>query len=229
MEFGIIAEGKGDCAVLKNIIVGVLGLEEEDIRFLRPEFGMDNTEKATYTNMNADEFGSWTLIKKDCEAQTKLKNFLESPIAGERYIVIQIDTAECEQKGYGVIRPDKNLESYSDTLRNLVVQKINEWLEGKWSAQIRYAICIEEMEAWIHTLYEEKDSTIPLQAKEAFQKQRSRNKKFDKQLKKLQQKTEFEKSDFYSKDFRKNKLLQKSLANNQSLQAFVVSLEELSK
>lgn len=114
-----------------------------------------------------------------------------------------------------------------------MVDKVNEWLEGNWTGQICYAICIEETEAWVHTLYENKDTSIPLQSKEAFQKhlqkQRIKNKKLDKQLQKLQQKLTFDKSDFLSKGFRKKKLLQKALTNNQSLQAFVVSLENLEK
>ncbi len=231
MEFGIIAEGRGDCAVLENILIGLFDLEGEDIRFFRPSFSRDNTDKGTYRNMSEEEFGSWTLVKKDCEEQHHFRNFFNNPIAGERYMIVQIDTAECEEKGYDVKRPDKKAADYCDTLRNLVIDKINEWLEDNWAEEVCYAICIEEMEAWIHTLYENKDTSIPLQAKETFQKyfqkQRIKNKKIDKVLRKLQQKSEFDKANFLSKGFRKNKKLQNALDNNRSLQAFVVSLEDL--
>lgn len=108
MEFGIIAEGKGDCAVLRNILLGLFDLEVEDIRFFRPSFSQDNTDKAAYTNMSEEEFGSWTLVKKDCQEQHHFRNFLDSPIGGEKYMIVQIDTAECEEIGYDVKRPNKN-------------------------------------------------------------------------------------------------------------------------
>ena len=228
MEIGIIAEGKGDCAVLQNILMGIFPeLDEEDIRFLRPDFNLDNTDKAAYANMQADEFGSWTLVKKDCLEQVKFQRFLDSPILGERYIIVQIDTAECEEKGYDVVRPDKKSEDYCTVLRELVIGKIDEWLQGTWTAQIHYAICIEEMEAWVHTLYETKDTSRSITAKETFQKivskKRKTDKKFDKKIKNL--KTEFDLSLFLSKDFRKicSKKNINKLANNESLKTFVLS------
>ena len=234
MEIGIIAEGKGDCAVLQNILMGIFeDLDAEDIRFLRPEFITDNTDKSAYQNMTAEQFGSWTLVKKDCETQHPFINFLDSPIAGEKYIVIQIDTAECEEVGYDVERPAKTDVDYCEKLRNNVVDKINEWLQNNWQDEIFYAICIEEMEAWIHTLYENKDTSKPLNAKETFQKflnkKRRINKKLDKQMNKLNQKPEFNKAQFLSKDFKKitSKKGQKVLENNESLKAFILSLDAI--
>ena len=235
MEIGIIAEGKGDLAVLENIIVGVLDLDSEDIRFLRPELNQDNTDKAkaTYQNMSAKEFGGWSLVKQDCEQQHKLKTFFEdNPFLEEdKYLVIQIDTAECENTGYDVKRPDKADENYCEELRNVVIDKINSWLGNQWKNQIHYAICIEETEAWVHTLYEDKDTSKPLNAKEAFQKylnkERGRSNKLKKQLQKLTNKPEFDKSLFISKGFRKlsSKKGKKVLENNQSLKVFVEKLE----
>lgn len=232
MEIGIIAEGKGDCAVLRNLLMGVFeDLDEENIRFLRPEFTTDNTDKSAYENMTAGEFGSWTLVKTDCETQHPFINFLDNPIVGEKYIIIQIDTAECEEIGYNVERPVKNEVDYCGKLRNNVVDKINEWLQNNWQNQIFYAVCIEEMEAWIHTLYENKDTSKPLNAKETFEKflnkKRKTDKKFDKQMRQLNQKLTFEKSEFLSKDFQKinTKKGRKVLENNESLKDFVSSLE----
>lgn len=231
MEFGIIAEGKSDCIILENILLGLFDLEQEDIRFFRPSFSRDNTDKGTHPNMSEEEFSSWTLVKKDCQEQHHFKNFLDNQIAGEKYMIVQIDTAECEEIGYDVKRPNKNDDTYCENLRNLVIDKINEWLEGNWSGQVCYAICIEEMDAWVHALYENKDTSIPFNPKETFQKYLSKrqikDKKLNKQLQKLKQKPITSKADFLSKGFRKNKLLQKALKSNHSLQAFVVALENL--
>ena len=222
MEIGIIAEGRGDCAVLQNILMGFLDLDEEDIRFLRPDFNVDNTDKTA--------FGSWTLVKKDCEEGFKLDTFLNSPIAGERYIIIQIDTAECELPNYDIKRPNKKEPTYCETLRNEVINKINEWLNNQFSENIFYAICIEEMEAWIHTIYENKDTSIPVNAKEAFEKylnkQGRKDKKLDKQLNQLKHQKAFKQSKALSKAFQKlnTKKSQKVLDNNESLKAFIDSL-----
>jgi len=131
-----------------------------------------------------------------------------------------------------VSRLDKKEENYCENLRSLVVDKINNWLgSNSWNSQIEYAICIEEMEAWIHTLYENKDTSKSINAKETFQKylskQRKKDKKLDKSLQKLQQKPEFEVADFLSKDFRKLKNIKKALKNNQSLAIFVLAIEQL--
>lgn len=234
MEIGIIAEGKGDCAVLQNILMGIFeDLDEEDIRFLRPEFTKDNTDKSAYKNMSAEQFGSWTLVKKDCETQYPFVNFLDNPVAGEKYIIVQIDTAECEETGYDVKRPAKSDADYCKKLRSNVVDKINIWLQNNWKNQVFYAICIEEMEAWIHTLYENKDTSKPLNAKETFQKfinkKKRKDKEFNKSWSKLNQKPEFEKAKFISKGFQKlsSKKGQKVLKNNESLKAFSNSLETI--
>jgi hypothetical protein len=44
MRIGVIAEGRGDLAVLTNIFKGQLGLDSEDIQYLRPEYSLDETE-----------------------------------------------------------------------------------------------------------------------------------------------------------------------------------------
>lgn len=183
--------------------------------------------------MAAEQFGPWTLVKKDCETQIPFTNFLNNPIAGEKYIIVQIDTAECEEMGYDVERPAKTDVNYCEKLRNKVVDKINEWLQNNWQNEVFYAICIEEMEAWIHTLYEGKDTSKPLNAKETFEKLLNKKRKNDKQLNKkineLKQKSEFDKAHFLSKNFQKitSKKGRKVLENNESLKAFVLSLETI--
>lgn len=233
MEIGIIAEGKGDCAVLSNILQGILDVEAEDIRFLRPEFSLDNTDKAAYHNMQANEFGSWTLVKKDCEEQFKFRAFLDSPIAGERYIVVQIDTAECEQIGYDIARPNKQSGTYSADLLNQVKNRINEWLNDNWQGQILYAICIEETEAWVHALYENRDTSKAMNAKEKFnsyvRKLKQKDKTFNRNLQRIPKNSEFAQADFLSTEFRKmkSKRAKQVYGNNESLRTFVLSVEQL--
>ena len=233
MQIGIIAEGKGDCAVLQNILWSVLK-DEDDVRFLRPEFDLDETDlqDSAYKTMTEDEFSSWTLVQKDCAHQTKLQSFLvdDNIFAEERKLIIQIDTAECELENYEVIRPTKDA-NYCTNLRTAVINKINTWLSNLYSEQLYYAVCIEEMEAWLLPLYEAKDSSKHADPKRKFEalvrKKRSTDKNFNKKVQALSQKSEFEKMDFYSADFKKSKKLKNALKYNQSLSDFVISLKPI--
>jgi hypothetical protein len=234
MQIGVIAEGKGDCAVLQNILGTVLKDKDVDVRFLRPEFDLDETDlqDGAYKTMSEDEFSSWTLVQKDCVNQTKLQSFLvdDNIFVEERKIVIQIDTAECELENYDVIRPKKDA-NYCTNLRTAVIHKINTWLSNLYTGQLYYAVCIEEMEAWLLPLYESKDSSKHTDPKRKFdtivQRKRNTDKKFNKEVQALSQKLEFEKMDFYSADFKKSKKLNNALKYNQSLNDFVVSLKPI--
>jgi hypothetical protein len=233
MQIGIIAEGKGDCAVLQNILWSVLK-EEDEVRFLRPEFDLDETDlqDSAYKAMTEDEFSSWTLVQKDCVSKTRLQSFLvdDNIFVEERSIIIQIDTAECELEHYEVTRPIKDA-NYSTNLRTAVINKINTWLDNLYTRQLYYAICIEEMEAWLLPLYETKDSTKHADPKKKFDaligKKRNTDKKFNKKIQAFSQKSAFEKMDFYSTDFKKSKNLKAALKYNQSLHDFVASLEPI--
>ena len=233
MQIGIIAEGKGDCAVLQNILWSVLK-EEDDVRFLRPEFDLDETDlqDSTYKAMTEKEFSSWTLVQKDCANQTKLQSFLvdDNDFEEERSIIIQIDTAECELENYDVARPVKGSD-YSTKLRTAVINKINTWVDNLYAGQLYYAICIEEMEAWLLPLYESKDSSKHTDPKKKFDalisKKRRTDKNFNKKVQAISQKSDFEKMDFYAADFKKAKKLKDALKYNQSLRDFVDSLKPI--
>ncbi|BDS15187.1 hypothetical protein [Aureispira anguillae] len=232
MRIGIIAEGRGDCAVLNNILWTILN-DDDDIQFLRPEFDLDETDLqgGEYKEMTADEFSSWTLVQKDCVERSRLQSFLvdENIIDEERAIIIQIDTAECELENYDVIRPAKD-SNYCTNLRTSVINQINKWLNNQYTGQLYYAICIEEMEAWLLTLFETKDSSQYPDPKRKFHrlisKKKSSDKKFDKKTQKIAQKSDFEKMSFYAADFKKKKKLTAALKYNQSLNDFVTSLKQ---
>lgn len=116
MVFGIIAEGKGDCAVLENILWNIIG-DDDELRFLRPEFGTDENDlqnKGEYAAMETEQFSSWTLVRKDCLEKNKFRRFLSENITKEeRRIILQIDTAECDL--YDVQRPNKKTPTYSSS------------------------------------------------------------------------------------------------------------------
>jgi hypothetical protein len=158
MRIGIISEGHADRAVIENILVGLTGLDKSNIIALRPIYSLDETDKA---NKDPMTFSSWSVVKEECEERELIDGFLA--IEGQDFVVIHFDTAEADQ--YGVNRPAKS-STYCQDLRSLVIDEINSWLKEDISDQILYAIAIEEIDAWILTIYEKKDSTSSISPKE---------------------------------------------------------------
>ncbi|OQY56523.1 MAG: hypothetical protein DRR08_04975 [Candidatus Parabeggiatoa sp. nov. 2] len=170
MRIGIIAEGTTDQAVLENILKG-LGYDESDIIPIRPDLSMDETDKQFY---NVDTFGGWEYVKKDCIERTKLDEFFT--IADNQSIIIQVDTLEINQTQSLIQKPQKQnnptyaqeLKAYAQTLRQSVIDIINEWLQNHYQGKLFYAICIEEMESWILTIYTKKETQTSANPKETL-------------------------------------------------------------
>lgn len=159
MKIGVISEGHADRAVITNILTGLTGLDQSDIEAIRPIYNLDETDKAL---VNPLTFSSWTVVKEECEKRELLDGFLA--FEGQEFVVIHIDTAEAEQ--YGVKRPNKKDANYCENLRQLVIQEINTWLKDDLSSEILYAVAIEEIDAWLLTIYEQGDTTISTKPKE---------------------------------------------------------------
>lgn len=216
MRIGIIAEGTTDQAVLENILKG-LGYDESDMIPIRPDLSMDETDKQFY---NIDTFGGWEYVKKDCIERTKLDEFFA--IADNQSIIIQVDTLEINQNQSLNQKPQKpnnpnyaqELKEYAQTLRQSVIDIINEWLQNHYQEKLLYAICIEEMESWILTIYTKKDTLHAANPKETLKyvlkgKLSVGDKRSYKEI---------------SKQFRKRKKLLLYSKLNDSLQAFIESV-----
>lgn len=220
---GIFAEGRGDLAVITNILKGTLQIDRSDIRYALPEFEKDQTDLSV---MPTEQQSSWTVVKSVCEERHKIDEFFNSPIEEERFIVIHLDTAERHLKGYDVIEPKKsgdlNIKDYCGQLRTNVVNKIDEWLKNEYKGQIAYAVAIEETDAWVLTLYDKSNSDTATynNPKERLKIQLLKQK--DKHI--LGAKA-FTKYDSLSSDFRKTKKLLLCTEKNESLKLFCESLE----
>lgn len=163
MQIGVISEGHRDRAVIKNILVGLTGIDYNDIISLRPTYSKDETDKALNDPKTES---SYSIMQEECEERGLIDGFLA--LEDQDFIVLHIDTAEADR--YGVDRPDRNDANYCENLRNLVIQKINSWLNIDLSNQMLYAVAIEEIDAWILTLYEKGDSTKFVNAKKKLNK-----------------------------------------------------------
>ncbi|MDR0864498.1 MAG: hypothetical protein LBO74_06150 [Candidatus Symbiothrix sp.] len=223
MKVAIVAEGRGDLAVIRNILKGKLDIDGSDIQNLLPEYEYDQTDLA---QMPVEAFSNWTLVKSKCQNRDDLKVFLN--LNKDAFLVIQIDTAERVLDGYDVHLPQRtgnqNQDDYCIALRNNIIDKINEWLENNLSGKIAYAVCIEETEAWIMTLYNETNTSKYADPKRKLQEI------FDKKLSLrehliLSDKDTFKKMKKLSDGFSKKKVLKQVQKNNKSLDLFCESLD----
>ncbi len=163
MRVGIVAEGPADIAVIRNILKGKLGLQAADTEPIRPKLALDETDLAAarraggYRAPTPEEYSNWLIVLDECRRRTNLEDFLENQLDEERLVVIHIDTAEAHHPGYEIARPDRKDPQYSDRLRFLVIQKMEALLGPELARSARYAIAIEETEAWLLTLDDTQD------------------------------------------------------------------------
>ncbi len=223
MYIGVIAEGKSDLAVIKNIIRGKFKNINYDIQYLQPELDYDETD---LYDMTEAQFSNWELVKKACIEKKKFSDFFS--VDEERYIILQIDTAEAELGNYNVRRPKKhNNSDYSEELRNNIIQRINEWSDNQFYDQLFYAVAVEETEAWVLTIYSDDKKDTCRFSDPKRELDRILNIRLGEKEKKILNYDEFKKFDELSRDFRKLKNLNRFMLLNQSLNLFCASLERL--
>jgi hypothetical protein len=225
MMVGIFAEGRGDLAVITNILKGSLNVDRADIRFEVPEYDKDQTDLSV---MPEEQYSSWTVVKKVCREREKIDTFFDNPIEQEGFIVLHLDTAERHREDYNVTEPAKSsgleIKQYCNQLRTNIINKANEWLENSYSGKIAYAVAIEETDAWVLTIYDNgnTDTSTHQRPKERLNNELNRT-LTSKQKAVLRAKT-FEKYDQLSSDFRKKRKLAICMEKNESLKLFCESL-----
>jgi hypothetical protein len=226
MRVGIIAEGHSDRAVITNILKGLLDINKTDIKYIRPQ-DPDEIDETDLSQMQAEEFSNWTIVKQECIDRAKIQDFFDG-IENNKFIIIHLDTDTRFEQGYEVSEPPKeNTPIYFASLRENVKRKINEWLENTFIEKLVYAIAIEEIDAWVLTIYTRSEETgVFPNAKERLLREINRPNTFsDKERKKLFQLDTFQRYHSLSYDFRKPKKLAQLVNQNLSLKLFCEDLE----
>ena len=228
MKIGIIAEGRSDIRVIERILKGCAGIDSSDVIHLRPEDQFDETSLA---EMDEKLFSSWSCVREECRTQGRIDSFIHSPVEEERFVIIQMDSAERGE--YGVPEPNRShigdWKEYSRQVRKNIIGKILEWTENKFGDRLLYAICVEELDAWLIPLY---DSNLP----ETAQKADAKKHLWDQCISALKPKEKRaitshpRLSDRYHKlaeGLKKPKTLKQCTSRNESLKLFCDSLEIL--
>lgn len=156
MTVGIIAEGWSDVAVIQNILKGKLGIDGSDTKPLLPE---DQIDETTRHEMAPSQFSNWTLVIDACKSREIHSQFLDY-IDDDRFIVVHLDTDMRKEKGYEVDEPAALTDEASHQLLfQNISDKLSGYLGADYSPKTSYAIAIEEIEAWVLTLYSDEKET----------------------------------------------------------------------
>lgn len=148
---GLICEGVSECKILTYIINRYLG-ESVDINHIQPSLRMSHGVK------KQDDDGGWSQVLNHCN-----DDIIKSNMVTNDYIVIQIDTDACIQRGYDVdIYDDKHVKVPDDILYERVIvrlkQNITDAVWNAYSDRILLAICFDETECWLLPLYYKSDA-----------------------------------------------------------------------
>lgn len=160
MRIGIIAEGKGDLAVIENVIKGITGFDSSNFFHLRPSDDLDETDLGRGDPTRS----TWSLVKKECVEKKAIERFLK--LEDNKYIVIHLDTDRAQD--YEIEIPERN-DIFCENLREKVIIKIKEWLGNEYLEKMLFAIAIEEIDAWLLTIHGNlKDTSLSPNPKKAL-------------------------------------------------------------
>ena len=146
VSFALITEGITDQAVLENILVGLYGADVE-VKELQPLRDATDTNRA-----KADSFGNWENVLDYC----RYENF-EEVLAFNDYVIIQIDTDDCDHVNFGVPLTHNGIhrpvEDLVDDVRNKIISHINQDSYQQYNGQFKFAIAVHSIECWLLPLY----------------------------------------------------------------------------
>lgn len=221
MRIGIIAEGFADVAVIKAIVKKLLGLDGAAMRVLRPEEAFDETD------LKAMNFSNWGLVLESCKDEDLLGAFFDD-IEDDALLIVHIDTAERGQVGYDVNEPvrtgNMDYAEYAELVRANVRRKIESLIADPYRNRIAYAIAVEETDAWLIPLFDNRpgDTASHAGAKETLERLIGSDKKRSKAYKDTRRNS----LDYLKLGKELSKDLTKCRRRNRSLDLFCIEVEQ---
>lgn len=217
MLVGLVAEGVSDVAVLRNLLKGWLGLDRYQVIALRPDLQEDATDRcARQAAMSPAKYSNWELVLETCEGQSLIREFLAANDEDSTFVVVQIDTDWLDHKNSPLRRPGRSSAEYAPTVRKLIVDHLSSLL-GDLAARTRFAVAVEEVEAWLLCLHDPKNADTCQSANPKSKLDRAHK------CKNLPPDTEKRYAEL-SAEFRKRKAIEAAWGRNVSLKAFLESL-----
>lgn len=215
LVFGLVCEGPTDQKVISNILDGYFGKEIITNRLVPLGDATDLYRAENYSN--------WLKVIEYCESEELL-----GALEGDKFVIVQIDTDVCEQKGFDVLKSDEQGKPLSpQNLQKKVKQRLIKAIGDKRyqliQKQVVFAICIHSLECWLLPLYtqqkrdyEKVNNCLHILQKEFNKKSKSKIKLSAKKSRDY---------DKVSSRYRKTKDLKKLGLRNPSLSIFVEELD----
>ncbi len=211
--FGIIAEGKTDHEVLRNILAGFFNDRNIDIIPLQPS--QDFTDGSQLS-----EFGGWFNVFEYCRS-----GYLVNAVEQNDFIIIQIDSDCSHELHFGVLKEkEETLEVFVERIRNrlksVITDKLgDDWFE-KYSKRIIFAIAVDEIECWLLPLfYTDKIKSVVNNCIYKLNQKLSERDKINPDAKDVNTYRRI------SRDFSKPKILNQFYPKNPSLKIFIEELK----
>lgn len=138
MNFAMITEGVSENRILTYIIQRYLG-DSAIINTIQPE--IQGGKQASS--------GGWTEVLSHMN-----DDVVNNVMSVNDYLVVQIDSDTCSQRGYDVDDKDENGQRVSDEelckrIKARLIKKLSEPIKTKYFDRIIFAICINETECWL--------------------------------------------------------------------------------
>ncbi len=143
--FGLITEGVTDQHVIAAILEGCFDPEEIDVSPFSPI--ADNTYKHA-----PQSFSNWELVLEYCASPKFAEAF---PFVD--YIVVQIDTDQCDDPRFGVQKHDEGhllpVEEIVTRVAAKLQQQIGDAVWDMYHERILFAVAVDTIECWLLPLY----------------------------------------------------------------------------
>lgn len=144
MNFNIVAEGNTDFRVLRIVIESII--EDAVVNVLVP-----TVDAYSHTTIGT---AGWEKVVDYLGS-----NLLKGALDNCDYLVIQIDTDECEHVNYNaasITQADQDISSFYEVIKNKIIEWINKFDPNTYEmykSKIIFAICIHSLECWLLALY----------------------------------------------------------------------------
>lgn len=134
-SFALITEGASEHQIIKHILLHYMS-EEPDIKQIQPQL----------LNGKQQNVGGWNEVLKYCEREEDLQAILKL----NDFIVIQIDTDQCQIEPYSVSRMENGTVIDTEMLWQRVYDRImNAIPDTIDKTRVIVAICTETIECWL--------------------------------------------------------------------------------
>ena len=137
--FAIVGEGLTDQVVIENILNGLF--EDPNVRFVQPTLDLTDASRKAGA-------GGWTEVFRFCDSE-----LLADAFAANDFVIIQIDTDVCSERGFDVSSTVDGEPLECRELVEAVCKRLHEAIDSNLlfeaEEKIIFAVCVNSIECWL--------------------------------------------------------------------------------